>query len=696
LAVATEENRTHPSPAAPQGAAAPAAACLHAPGATAGGAPAPRAGAGSAGAPWRPGDLLKDSPGAGRFDDFAAPTAASIILRPHRLAQVILVVLVTLGVAAVASTMLGESGTTRNLILAAIHLAVAQWLTRRGRPVAGAALMLGTLAVLLCYQAFHMHGLQDEAVLAFPGLLVFASMFGTRRIYLAVLGILFGSLTLITVANLQGWHVNDPQHITAAMLINVLAILSATAYFVWMMSSDLRVALLRLREENARLIESNARIDRLAHHDGLTGLPNRTLARLRAEQEITLARRNGQCTALIFLDLDNFKAINDSLGHAAGDLLLCEVAARLAGSVRASDTVSRQGGDEFLVVIGGLVGNGDVAPVAAKIIEQLTRPFRINNVEIYATCSLGIAVYPDNGADFDTLLKNADVAMYRAKDGGRNTFRFYDAEMNTSVLEALQLISGIRLALANGEFRLHYQPQFHLPSGRIVGAEALIRWRHPDLGMIPPTKFIPVAERSGLINEVGQWVLKEACRQAREWQRQGLSELVVAVNLSPVQFRRDDVEQDIINALEAAQLAPRYLELELTESLLIADSRHLTALLARLRAMGIRFAVDDFGTGYSNLGYLKRFDFERLKVDQSFVRRMNDASEDSEIVRTIIGLAHGLNLEAVAEGVENAATLHKLLGMGCEYGQGYHWSPALPPEEFLAYVRAHQARTAGA
>jgi diguanylate cyclase (GGDEF)-like protein len=474
------------------------------------------------------------------------------------------------------------------------------------------------------------------------------------------------------------------------LLILVLAVLSMTAFFVRLVAADLRHALLRLNAENERIRESHARIDALAHHDSLTGLPNRVLARDRFEQAVALARRSGQRVALVFLDLDDFKTVNDSLGHATGDSLLCQVAGRIANVVRASDTVSRQGGDEFLMVLGGLTDGDSAVRTAAKVIEVLSAPFEVNGLEMSVTCSLGIAVYPDDGVDFDTLLKNADVAMYRAKDSGRNAFRFYETGMLGDVVDALHLMSGIRSALTKEEFRLYYQPQYDLKTGRIVGAEALIRWWHPGFGLIPPSKFIPIAERSGLINRIGAWVLKEACRHAKQWQDAGLTHLVVSVNVSPVQFRRDEIEREVTDALLAAKLPPNSIELELTESLLIAESSHLDPVLGRLRDLGVRFSIDDFGTGYSNLGYLRRFDVERLKIDQSFVRHMMQDPNAERIVRAIIEMAHILKLEVVAEGIEDRPTFNRLIELGCEFGQGFHWSPALPADELFDFVRNQQ------
>jgi len=610
--------------------------------------------------------------------------------KTRRLVQILWASLTTVSAFTVTFSVWGDWRTVFLTLLMTSGLLLALRLVREGRVDRAATLMLCSLAAGVSCGIFMNQGIRGEGLGAFPAILVFAGMFATRRTFLAIFAVLVSVLTVIVIANVQGWHVNAVRPVTVGTLINVLSILSMTAFVVWLTAGDLRHALARLEAENERLRESHARIDLLAHHDSLTGLPNRRLARDRLGKAIATAKRNRKGVALIFLDLDDFKTVNESLGHATGDLLLCDVANRLAHGVRASDTVSRQGGDEFLIIMEGLADEESVATLAVKLIDLLSPPFHVNGLEISITCSLGISLFPQDGGDFDTLFKNADVAMYRAKDSGRNAFRFYDAQMNKGVIETLHLISGIRSALAKGEFKLHYQPQYELKSGRIIGAEALIRWRHPDLGLIPPTKFIPVAERSGLIHKIGAWALNEACRQAKVWQETGLADVIVAVNLSPVQFRRDDIERDVINALAASNLSPSSIELELSESLLIAESRHLSPLLGRLRAMGVRFSIDDFGTGYSNLGYLKRFEVERLKIDQSFVRRMSEDRNDESIVRAIIEMAHSLKLEVIAEGIEDLPTLTRLIELGCKYGQGFFWSPALPPEEFIKFVARNQ------
>jgi len=582
---------------------------------------------------------------------------------------------------------------TALLLLAVLALVglIALKFTNLVRSGAVSWTLLLSITGLLCYQATIAGGLRDEVILAFPCLLIFASIFGTPRHFLAMLGLLVATMAGITVLNVTGWHVNEPQTSDAMTFVYDLFVLLMTAFLIWVHARDLRRTMDNLKRENLRLADSNAHIERLAHHDPLTGLPNRLLARLRVEQAIAMARRSGRSIAFLFLDLDDFKAVNDSVGHVAADQLLREVAARLSSMVRGCDTVSRQGGDEFLVVLESVRDEHETTLVAARIVAGFARAIAVDGVDLYLTASLGVAMFPRDGEDFDALLKNADMAMYQAKDGGRNMYRFYDERIGQDVKEAVGLVAAIRVALARGEFRLHYQPQFELASGRIVGAEALIRWRHAELGAVPPSKFIPLAERSGLIAEVGRWVLLEACRQARQWQLAGADGLVVAVNISPVQLRRDDLEHDVLGALAASGLPPGLLELELTESVLVADTAQLHGLIGRLQAGGLRFAIDDFGVGYSNLGYLRRFAVDRLKVDQSFIQRMTADEGDASIVRAIVDVANTFELETVGEGVEDAATRDRLIGAGCRFGQGYFWSPALPPDEFATFLRSHGA-----
>ena len=613
-------------------------------------------------------------------------------LQRHRLGQLLKILLVAVSLIGLSNLYFANWLTLALLGLAGGLLFGSYRLLQRGRADEAAALMLWTLTSLVSLIMWVDLGLRDSGLLAYPGFLVFAAILASRRTFFTLLAFMLANISLLALGNLQGWHVNRLPPVRVGTWIDLICILSVIATAVWLLAGDLRRALLRLGEENQRVRQSQAQVEFLAQHDALTQLPNRVLARARCDQALAQARIDGGGAALLFLDLDNFKTLNDSLGHAAGDRLLQHVAEQLRRGTRSGDTVCRQSGDEFLVVLGDIADVDAVAAIATQLLELLALPLDIEGIEVSATCSLGIALYPVDGEDFDTLLKKADLAMYRAKESGRNNFRFYDAQMNTSVLEHLQLITAMRLGFSRGEFSLHYQAQYDLRSGRVVGAEALLRWQHPQLGQVSPAVFIPLAEKSGLIIELGAWVLQQACAQAAQWHAEGLS-LVVAVNLSPLQMRRHDIDQVVVQALQNSGLPAELLELEMTESMLIDDSSGLTEMLGRLRALGITLAIDDFGTGYSNLVYLKRFDVEALKIDQSFVRRLCEDSQDEAIVRAIIQMAASLNLHTVAEGIEDAATLQRLRELGCTRGQGFYWAPALPAASFAERVRAPLAQT---
>lgn len=445
----------------------------------------------------------------------------------------------------------------------------------------------------------------------------------------------------------------------------------------------------RLKAEIAERQQAEARIEFLAYHDPLTELPNRLMVRDRFATAMARSRRSGTRVGLLFIDLDNFKNINDSLGHGVGDAMLKKVSLRLEGMIRGADTLCRLGGDEFLLMLGDLPDADAMAPVLAKVVERMQEPVTVGEHELAISVSVGAAVYPEDGDDFDMLMKKADTAMYRAKAAGRNTFRFFDPVMLKDADERLRIRNGLRQALDKGEFLLHYQPQVDLASHRVIGVEALIRWQHPQLGMVPPLRFIDVAEECGLIVPMGEWVLREACRQMAVWQRAGLGQdMVVAVNLSAMQFLRGDLEKTITAALADAGLKPGCLELELTESILIQDTENMLAVVQRLTDLGVKMSIDDFGTGYSSLSYLKRFSVDKLKIDQSFVRALAAAPEDDAIVRAIIQMARSLGLRTIAEGVESAdigALLHTL---GCEEAQGYHYAKPMPAGQAEKHLRA--------
>jgi len=437
--------------------------------------------------------------------------------------------------------------------------------------------------------------------------------------------------------------------------------------------------------------ENEARIDFLAHHDPLTGLPNRVLFRDRFELATAWSGRSGCKVGLMYLDLDHFKNINDTLGHPVGDQLLQLVAQRLRQCVRDTDTISRQGGDEFLIALTDVDDLDAVGQVAGKVVNALAAPFEIEGHGLAATLSMGVAVWPDDGQDFDVLLQRADTAMYQAKAAGRNTYRFYTAEMNAHALEQLKLRTALHWALEQQEFVLHYQPQIDLATGQVVGVEALLRWQRGAQELLLPGRFIAAAEESGLIVPMGEWVLREACAQAMRWQQAGLPELTMAVNLSAVQFRRGDLLHSVTQALMDSGLEPSRLELELTESLLLDDAEQVLETVRRFKALGVCLSIDDFGTGYSSLAYLKRFAVDKLKIDQSFVRDIATDPDDAAIVRAIISMARSLKLKVIAEGVESAELASILHVYHCHEAQGYHYARPMPADELAQWLARYEA-----
>ena len=434
--------------------------------------------------------------------------------------------------------------------------------------------------------------------------------------------------------------------------------------------------------------EHEAALEYQAHHDSLTGLPNRALLPDRIEQAIAQAGRSGKQVAVVFVDLDHFKLINDSLGHHVGDRLLLEVASRLKTCVRGNDTVVRQGGDEFVLVLAEQQGEDDILAVVSRLLDAVSQPWTDNGQEYGLSCSIGVSCFPQDGDESGALLRSADAAMYQAKASGRSTYHFYTPELNQAVSERLELENSLRHALEREEFRVYYQPRIDVASSRIVGAEALIRWDCPGKGIVPPDSFISIAEETGLIIPIGQWILREACRQNSAWRRAGLPPIAVSVNLSPIQFRHTGLVDSVAAALTEAGLDPKSLELEVTESFVMHDAERINVAMQSLKALGVDIAVDDFGTGYSSLSYLKRFPVDRLKVDKSFVRDIDSDPDDAAIVRAIITLGHALNLRVVAEGVETAAHLDYLKLHGCDEVQGYYFSRPVPASQLESLLRA--------
>ncbi len=450
------------------------------------------------------------------------------------------------------------------------------------------------------------------------------------------------------------------------------------------MSDDISYALDLFSHAEARKA-AEEQIQHMAHYDPLTGLPNRTLLTDRANQAFRRAVQTGESVALLFIDLDHFKYVNETLGHQVGDELLIEITKRLRNELRVQDTISRPGGDEFIVLLPSTTANGAVH-VAENLLKLIPQPFTVGDYELVVTPSIGIAIYPADGDNLSTLSKCADIAMYRSKQSGRNTYQFFAPEMQRRSNRYILLENALRHALARNELYLQYQPQVSLGTGEIVGVEALLRWHHSKLGMISPGEFIPIAEESGMILPIGEWVLRTAVRQMKSWIDEGLRPIVVAVNLSAIQFKRGSIPQLVEQVLRDEGLAPEWLELELTESVAMSDPEKAISIMDELHRLGVRISIDDFGTGYSSLAYLKRFQIDKLKIDQSFVRDLVTDSDNEAIVDAVISLAKSMNLRTIAEGVEDDLQLRMLRNKDCEEMQGFYFSKPLNADDFREWA----------
>lgn len=606
------------------------------------------------------------------------------VQRLTHIADLLCIVLLVIGGRAVA---LGGELDILLSTLGVVAALVGRYLIQRERTELAVPLLLGVMMVLVSVSMVVNQGLYSGALLSYPCLLIAAGMLASRRVFLGLLVSMLGMVALITWISLNGMHtyVAVPHGPGRMLVVSSLLVLGAVA--MWLLANDLHHARENLDHEIFQLENSQASLNYLAQHDPLTDLPNRSLIEERVGNAIGRARQSGKMVALLFLDLDHFKIINDSLGHIAGDQLLREIASRLKKVVRGGDTVSRQGGDEFLIVLAEVDSIDAMTAVLMRIQTLVAQPLTLQDMELVVSLSIGISVYPQDGDDFGTLLKKADTAMYQAKSAGRNAYRLFSDEMSADTYARLGMEQDLRQALVRNEFELHYQPIVDMRDGRVVAVEALLRWRHPERGMVGPDAFIQVAEQSGLIVEMGIWVLQQACQQMVIWQDEGLPEVLISVNLSAVQMHRGDLEQSVRDALQRTGLKASLLELELTESMLLHDSEASILLLQRLKQLGVKLAIDDFGTGYSNLSYLQRFQVDRLKIDRSFVQSIISNEQNRAIVTAIIQMAHSLELETTAEGIEDEATRQLLAALGCDCGQGYLFSRPVSASKFMAQVR---------
>jgi len=458
--------------------------------------------------------------------------------------------------------------------------------------------------------------------------------------------------------------------------------------FAWI-GARIGVMRARIMRANAELVNALGTIQDMATHDSLTGLHNRASMTDALEHAVSRARRGNESLALFFIDLDGFKSVNDTLGHATGDQLLREIAQRLRARVRQSDLVARLGGDEFVVMVETISDRHGLQLLASKLLAAIGEPMQLQGHEVTVTASIGIAVFPDDGSDVSTLLANADMAMYRAKALGHNRATEYSPDLGESVVERFEIEKGLREGLRNNEFHLYYQPKIEFSSGKLLGVEALIRWHHPTLGVLGPDRFIHVAESSNFIISLGKWVIEQACRQASAWQRAGLPHFSIAVNLSPNQLTDPSLAEHVSGALRASGVDPSMLEFEITETAVMKNMVEATALLESLRALGVRLAIDDFGTGYSSLAYLKELPVDVLKVDRAFVRHLPHNRDDLAITRAVIAMAHGLSMTVVAEGVEAQCQFDSLRDEGCDEFQGFYCRPAMESHDLEALLHRH-------
>lgn len=557
------------------------------------------------------------------------------------------------------------------------------FLAKRGNIKASAASLLIIVTACITYFMWAHGGIYDEVVIAYPCILIMAAMLGIRCLFCGLLVFISLSILLNGIANTQGVIINDPAvvEIHGAVLITLIVIL--TGYIISVMAKDFRSVLHRLADENKTVVKSRDEIEQLLRHDILTNLPNRLMAKEFFTRAISNSDRTKTKLHIMFIDLDDFKLMNDALGHQAGDLLLIEIATRLKSTVRATDLVCRFAGDEFIIIFESLTSPDLVASISENVIDAIKKPFYYQDHEFICGCSIGIAVAPDDGRNFDELVRSADTAMYHSKAVGGNSFHYFNNEMNAYGHEYLSLITDLRQTIKEGQLFLVYQPKVDLVENRIIGAEALIRWRHPEKGLIYPNHFIEEAEKSGLICEIGKWALQEACVACKSWISEGFDDFTVAVNISSKQFARGDLFEVVESALAEADLPGAHLELEMTESLLFNNSSLLKNTFKSIQRLGVTFSVDDFGTGYSNLGYLKEFDISSLKIDQSFISDIDNNPKHRVLVKAIIQMAKGLELKTVAEGIEITSSVRLLRDFECDYGQGYFWSKPITHENFL-------------
>lgn len=557
-------------------------------------------------------------------------------------------------------------------------LVLAFTFAAKGNTLRSAYLLLWSMAVMLGMLVFTGAGLLDLAIMGYPCVLIMAVMLGNVKLFASLMVFILILCVSIVWLSLGGYIEPHTPSLGWQHLVFVLVIFCITGFSVYILVCDFRDLMLSLQAENAKAENSKATIEHLAHHDSLTNLPNRLYGEILFQQLLQSSKQHHQNLALMFIDLDNFKPVNDGLGHAAGDELLKQLAARLAAILPKTSTLIRFGGDEFLLLVPYNLEQSQLDALAKDIIDHTASTFQISDNQVFVSASIGIASAPIDGEDFKQLCRKADIAMYRAKSDGRNTYCHYNNSLDEDRLSEFSLLQKLRMAVREKQFVVYYQPLKDLDTQAVNIVEALLRWPQSDGSMIAPDQFIPLAESSGLINELGAWVINEACKHCAQLRQQGFTDIRVAVNLSVVQFRDSRLLKTVTDALTEFALPASALELELTESLLIDEAEHVHTQLKSLHELGVTIAIDDFGSGYSNLSYLQRFHAATLKIDRSFISNSEQWQANAPLVKAIIQMAMGLGMSTVAEGIENKEIAQHLADLGCNKGQGYYWSPAVP------------------
>ncbi len=573
------------------------------------------------------------------------------------------------------------------LLLVMMILGGCSLLAKRGRPELGGSIFAVIITVTSLYFMWSNEGARDETLLALPGIFVLSVLMAHRIVPPILLMVFIVNVLLMGYFQDQGLYEFNLSRNSLKNSTLIAILIGITCYWCYRVATELNQTFDELSEQNKRLQVSEANIKKLAHHDFLTGLPNRSMAKNYFELAKDRALRQKKNVSLMFVDLDDFKTINDTLGHDIGDEYIKYVSAKLEQSLRKSDHVCRLGGDEFLIMLEDAGEREEAIRMAEKITDLVRTPLQVSDHQVSCTATIGIAIVPDDGDDFDTICRKADVAMYHGKGTGKNNYHFFNDNMAREVADNLSLIADLRNAISRKQLSVHFQPQIDLKTGKISTAEALLRWLHPVRGNIPPLTFIPLAEKSGEMVAIGKWVIAESCRQCVRWNQLVGHPMTVAVNVSPLQFKHADFADFIFSTLADLNMDPALLELEFTESLLMNDSPEVSANLEQLRQANIHLSIDDFGTGYSNLGYLKNFDIEVLKIDRSFISKLAESPENKAIVTAIVQMASSLGIETVAEGIEDDATAALVRDLNCQKGQGYLWSRPINDEEFIEFLK---------